>query len=202
MIKPFLGCLGALLLCGCGEFQQKAPWLNYHGNGTFHDAGYNTTAPRYTVDFGAVSLHRDAIYEYDLVGLPSDHYMVGFGNTPEAAFDPDVRVLLLNERSKVVVDEHARLSVWLTSHGPTRSLVYLQGEKVKHYDKHDDAFWEEHLGVKDDDGWGTMFEARSSARYRLRIEVVDAPVSSKEHIASLWVEGMSAGEGSRPWIDL
>ena len=155
------------LMCACVSV--------FGGDGRLIDKGPLEPNWRYILDLGPVLLDQDGSYSFEIEGLPSAEFVVGFEvklDPPEKDFG-DRRPLgataelkLLNSEGKTLISERAPLRdwTWSTPSDGEWAFIYRFGEP------------------------GTTFFANSAGRYRLVLSVSDASSTSVRYPVSLYAK--------------
>lgn len=154
----------------------------------------------YKISLGSVDLTSQSTSIFELAGLPSEEFDVGFNLRPHSGsfarkddvlpINAVVRVRLVNERDEVVIDESQSLERWDRGgpdSEPERIFLFLRGNTVDV--PNDSGSVRRQLVVKADEGWGTSFEARRDGRYRLELTIMETDANAKDIRIELAVYG-------------
>jgi len=162
-------CTAILTLTAC----EGSP--NYHGDGTFTDAGPTTAHERYVVDLGRIDLGSPSHHSFKLIGLPATEFTMGLrqvnvsaGCDASAVSSVRVRLDVKTDNGSVVIAEEGPLNEWVTS----PSLIYRRGAESKQ-PKAGGAFELVPTGVRASGGWGTYLTPQTSTMYLANLEVLD-----------------------------
>ena len=171
------------------------------GDVAMTDNGPAEASSRYVATLARVDLTHVSSYTITLLGLPSDRFILGLdiaSSKPQSApldeahpIHAEIAVTVVDEKDEVVISERQPLAKWVWSGwagDKGSSFVYLRGES-RDVPISAGSVRVESIGVKADGGWGTYFQPRRSATYRITIEVAVPDADAAPYLATLVLKG-------------
>ena len=165
------------------------------------DNGPAEPSSRYVATLARVELTRPSIFTMTLRGLPSERFTLGLDivatkrqSAPLYEAHPihsEIAVTVVDEQDEVVISERQPLAKWVWSGwagDKGSSFVYLRGES-RGVPISAGSVREESIGVKADGGWGTYFQPRRSATYRITLEGAVPDADAATYLATAVLKG-------------
>ena len=147
----------------------------------------------YGISLGSINLTKKSKKTFAMQGLPPEVMCLGFRTKPydqnvrpedreENKSDAFVRVLLVDDAGRTVIDEEECLTRWTWSYaGGEPSFVYQRG--------HFSSEGKETLGVIDE-AHGTYFKPRTKVKYTLTVEIIEPDSKGRYDDVNLEMENL------------
>lgn len=152
------------------------------GDGMASDAGPWYAMNRYVVELANLRQPELTSLKLQLTSLPEVELTLGFdihaSSSRETILDTKpisalAHLLVVNERSEVVIDQRAPLDRWVWSGAVSRkseTFVYARGD-WREIPIGPGTVRQERANIKADEGWGTYFTPRHDGRYTVTLSI-------------------------------
>jgi len=191
------GAVVLILILLCGACQQSS----YTGDGTLTEDRLSPSR-QFVLDLGSIDLSKPSSTTYRVAGLPNTAFTLGLEIVPRPPrrgrslygvrpISVTVRVTLVDEHGRLVIDESGPLSDWVWSASPHESSAFVYRQGASRDLPAAGVVTSERIGERSDHGRGSGFIPRSDGEYTLRLDVLGTdPVAAEYSVA---IKGISDG---------